>query len=182
MEKIERMEEVDLCYTTNLLKPYIMSEATIYGDLEQYNLYLSSKEIQGIESDQEEDELERFETRAQIKEFVNAVFQPIDKNNLSDNRFIKKTLSTERIFKIVNNYTDDFKTSNSFSTWCSAAGLDFLVVECIRKNLKYDSGQKKRNRCLHVLQSEHHGKKKKKKRLILKVIIKILLLKLLMNN
>ncbi|KAI8088109.1 hypothetical protein BDF21DRAFT_460289 [Thamnidium elegans] len=65
-----------------------MSEATIYGDLERYNLYLSSKELQEIDSDKEEDEFERFENRAQIKKFVNAVFRPIDETNLSDDRSV----------------------------------------------------------------------------------------------
>jgi len=55
-QKIERMEDVDLCYTANPLNPCIMSEVTIYGDLECYNLYLSSKELQEIDSNKEEDE------------------------------------------------------------------------------------------------------------------------------
>jgi hypothetical protein len=57
VQKIERMEDVDLCYTTNPLNPCIMSEATIYGDLERYNLYLISMELQEID---EEDECEIF--------------------------------------------------------------------------------------------------------------------------
>lgn len=55
MQKIERMEDVDLCYTTIPLNPTIMSEATIYGDLEQCHLYVSSAELQRIENNQEED-------------------------------------------------------------------------------------------------------------------------------
>jgi len=50
------------------------------------------------------------------------------KKKWSDDRFIKQELLTERIFRIAHRYTDNFKTSNSFSTWCSTAGLDFLLL------------------------------------------------------
>lgn len=121
-------------------------------------LFKLKKELQEIDSDKEEDKFKRFgnyyslscvklliktalENRAHIKEFVNAVFQPIDEKNLSDGRFTKQELSAERI---VHRYTDDFKTDASFSTWCSTAGLDFLLVEDFRKISKDDAGQKKK--------------------------------------
>ncbi|KAI7905104.1 uncharacterized protein BX663DRAFT_501741 [Cokeromyces recurvatus] len=156
--KIERMEDVDLCFTTNALHHCIMSEATIYGDLQQYHLYTTAKELEeSNNNDKEDDGIIKFETRAQIKEFINAAFQPVTEKNFNDDRFSKQKLSTESIFTIVHRYTSEFKTDNSFSTWCSTAGFGFLLVECSRKTLKGSKGEKGRNRLLNVLKQKHHA-------------------------
>ncbi|KAI9272356.1 hypothetical protein EDC94DRAFT_596178 [Helicostylum pulchrum] len=149
------MEDVDLCFTTNALHPCIMSEATIYGDLQQYHLYTTAKELEESNIDDKEDDgITKFETRA--------AFQPVTEIFFNDDRFSKQKLFAESIFTIIHRYTSEFKTENSFNTWCATAGLNFLLVECSRKTLKGGTEGKKRNRLLNVLKQKHHDKKKKK--------------------
>lgn len=50
------MEDVALCFVTNALHPCIMNEATIYGDLQQYHFYTTTKELEESNINGKEDD------------------------------------------------------------------------------------------------------------------------------
>lgn len=56
MEKIERMEDADLCFTTNAVKPMVMAEVSIYSDVARYHTYPLEKETVEEKEDDEEDD------------------------------------------------------------------------------------------------------------------------------
>lgn len=66
-----------------------MSEATICGDMELYNLYLSSTELQEIDSDKEEDECETLGNCSLVINICNVTNQNGNRNQSSDQRVYK---------------------------------------------------------------------------------------------
>lgn len=149
LEKINRMEEADICFTTNPYKPIVVSEATIYGEVDVYHQYQLEKDLQKEEEEEEEEEeVVTFETKAQVKEFLNAVVQNTSQANLN-HRYVKQALSTTAIFNTVKEFTTLYKTKASFATWCSKAKVDFLRAPCTKKERNV--------RSLFVLKKKYHG-------------------------
>lgn len=95
-------------------------------------------------------------------EFVNRVYQPVNKNNLKDLSYTKMNISTKDIFGAIMKYSEEFVTVNSFTSWCSTNKLDFMSVEPARRVLKMDAdSQKIRLRALNILDNNCHGNKKR---------------------
>lgn len=102
-------------------------------------------------------------TETQLKLFLKEVFQSLNTDNYNDNKFVTMNLTTEQIYRIIHKYTDYFKTTNSFTSFCGLVHLNFLNVEAERVELAAE-GRKERSpvRCLRVLKSNFQGKERKK--------------------
>lgn len=97
--------------------------------------------------EEEEDVDIKFETKAQVKEFLNAVVKSKSQANLNNNCYVNQALSTTAIFNMVKEFITLFKTKASFATWCSKANVDFL-------NAPY-SGKERYVRSLYVLKKKN---------------------------
>ncbi|KAI9022732.1 hypothetical protein CLU79DRAFT_750460 [Phycomyces nitens] len=142
------MEDIELRYSTNPRRPSVQSGATIYGNpKDDYD-----KE-QGI----------TFETKAQLLGFINSVYQPIDESEPKTADYIQKNMSMKNIFGVIIKYSDDFKSVDSFTTWCSKSKSNLLSVEPVRKVVKIEKySQKVRLPALNVLEDKYHEQIAKK--------------------
>ncbi|KAL0074018.1 hypothetical protein F4703DRAFT_1781198 [Phycomyces blakesleeanus] len=143
LNKIERMEDIELCYSTNSRRPSVQSEATIYGNLEEYHTYSTKEELKrkNAISDYEKEGGITFETKAQLLEFVNYVYQPNDESDPKKPDYIQKNILIKDIFRVIIRYSEEFKSVDSFTTWCSKSKSNFISVKPFRKVVKIEKDQ-----------------------------------------
>lgn len=137
-ERLQKMEEFDICYLEDPKKPVLMFKPAIYAS-DNYTLYtdepdsgeevnqlqlrkLTMNKFMGVSNS-----LILFSVSvAQIIQFINEVFVPYNPHNkvvYCQERFV----STAQIYQIV---TD--KSLQSFVTWCSKKKLRYLLANKTR--------------------------------------------------
>lgn len=96
------------------------------------------------------------ETKAQVVQFLNAVYNSRDPSN--SEVYTRQDVTMKQILNVVWRYTNlyDDKSLFSFAKWCNHQQLDFLNASTKRR--KSDSGDRQSVRSLFVLKSSYHRK------------------------
>ncbi|KAG0182941.1 hypothetical protein DFQ29_001085 [Apophysomyces sp. BC1021] len=151
-QKIDDLNEIEICYNTNPRQPVLATKQRILGDPK-----ISEEENLKNGSDRKYTECSLgyelrcfIVTKAQLKLFVEAVFFPEDPG--SDILYEQRNLSTGDIYQAIQRQIDLLKKKSitSFTKWCSTNRLSYLLAKERRKsNVRLGS--------LYVMRKEYHG-------------------------
>ncbi|KAG0174999.1 hypothetical protein DFQ30_001474 [Apophysomyces sp. BC1015] len=145
-QKIDDLNEIEICYNTNPRQPVLATKQRILGDPVTWR-----SENQKYTECSLGYELRCFiVTKAQLKLFVEAVFFPEDPG--SDILYEQRNLSTGDIYQAIQRQIDLLKKKSitSFTKWCSTNRLSYLLAKERRKsNVRLGS--------LYVMRKEYHG-------------------------
>ncbi|KAI8973791.1 hypothetical protein BDF20DRAFT_823931 [Mycotypha africana] len=160
-KKLEEIEDVEICYIDDPTEPVLINKVKIIQNPFRFQSYIGNTQAESNELSAMNNRNQLL-TNAQVKQFLNLVYLPINPNNALV--YDCKTVSMKQILSLVWNYCElfDDNTVNSFSKWCSHQKLDLLEMNAKRINSTDDS-QRIRTRSLYVLKSEYLGKKNQKK-------------------
>lgn len=151
-QKIESMDDLELCYLDDPAEPVLMCKTRIHSNPLKYHSYQCNLSLPETEETYGNDI--KLKTKAQVVQFLNAVYNSRDPSN--SEVYTRQDVTMKQILNVVWRYTNlyDDKSLFSFAKWCNHQQLDFLNASTKRR--KSDSGDRQSVRSLFVLKSSYH--------------------------
>ncbi|CAO3677780.1 unnamed protein product [Rhizopus stolonifer] len=134
LKRIEEMEEVGICYTTNPRRPFLQCTNRIHGTPDEYRLYVSNNEKE-VEASKDI----TFVSGAQVVDFINSAYRP------SDELYLLSVLNTKYHDNVANHIQNILPQHKAQISNLKEDGLN--IVGYCRK-----SGLNKQGNIINLLQ------------------------------
>ncbi|KAI9467468.1 hypothetical protein BDB00DRAFT_777707 [Zychaea mexicana] len=150
-DRIKNMTDIDICYETDSLHPFLLPLVKMYSEPYHYKKY--TKTFETLEKihhvDMQQKQEIHFSSDRQIVQFLNEVYLTTDL--LNDRVYTKKLVSNKDILSHVWPYTTKFddKLVLGFSKWCYSKNVAFTTVDYQCK--AFENGQQQRELILILM-------------------------------